>query len=51
MTYLYDLDRYDSVIVFSDSPETVFEAVRDLKRGLEEKQCGKLRFFYSRRHV
>lgn len=51
VTYLYDLDRYDSVIVFSDSPETVFEAVRDLKRGLEEKQCGKLRFFYSRRHV
>lgn len=51
VTYLYDLDHYDTVIVFSDAPKVVPEAVNDLQRGLEEKHCSKVHFFYSGQHV
>lgn len=51
ITYLYDLSCYDTVIVFTDSPEFISEAINDIRRGLEEKHCSKVYFFYNGQHV
>lgn len=51
ITYLYNLAHYDTVIVYSDSPNVVPEAVLDLQRGLKERHCSKVHFFYSGNHV
>ena len=50
-TYLYDLESYDMVIVFTDAKVPAPEALNDLKRSLEEKRCRKVLFFCGNDHV
>lgn len=51
ISYLYDLDSYDAVIVFSDAPRVIPEAVEELQKGLEENHCRRIQFFFGGRHV
>ena len=51
ITYLYDLDTYDKVIVFTDAQEASPKAIRDLTQGLLEKQCGRIWFVIGDKHV
>ena len=51
VTYLYDLERYDRVIVFTDAAGTVPEAAAQLRRGLEAQQCGEICFCCGGSHV
>lgn len=50
-TYLYDLESYDTAIIFTDAKKVIPEAVKDLTRSLEEKQCRNVLFFYGSNHV
>lgn len=50
-TYLYDLESYDTAIVFTDAKAPAQEAVNDLKRSLEERRCRKVLFFCGSDHV
>ena len=50
-TYLYDLESYDTVIIFTDAKDIIPEAVNDLARSLEEKQCRNVLFFYGSNYV
>lgn len=51
ITYLYDLAAYDRVFVFTDAPAVIPEAVLDLQRGLKERHCPNVHFFYSGQYV
>lgn len=51
ITYLYDLEGYDAVIVFTDAPRVIPEAVAELQKGLEEHHCRKIQFFFGDHHV
>ena len=46
VSYLYNIEAYDTVIVFSDAPVTSMTAAAELQRGLEEKHCSRVQFFY-----
>ena len=46
-----DLAAYDRVFVFTDAPAVIPEAVLDLQRGLKERHCPNVHFFYSGQHV
>lgn len=51
ITYLYDLEAYDTVIVFTDAQEVLPEAIHELTQGLREKQCRRVLFFCGDNHV
>lgn len=51
ITYLYDLDSYDTVIVFTDAHDTAPEAIRELTQGLLEKQCDRIYMFCGGKYV
>lgn len=50
-TYLYDLENYDTAIIFTDAKDIIPEAVKDLTMSLEEKQCRNALFFYGSNYV
>lgn len=50
-TYLYDLESYDTVIIFTDAKDIIPEAVKDLTRSLGKKQCRNVLLFYGSMHV
>lgn len=51
VTYLYDIESYDLVIVFSDAEQVVPEAIESLQQSLVIKGCSKVLFFYGSNHV
>ncbi len=51
VTYLYDIEAYDLVIIFTDSQEIIPEAIEDLVQGLGEKHCHRALFFYGGNYV
>ena len=51
VAYLYDLESYDTVIIFTDAKVPAPEAVYDLKRSLKERRCCKVLFFCGNDHV
>ena len=50
-TYLYDLDTYDTVIVFTDADKIIPEAIEELQRGLSNWNCTKVVVYYGASYV
>ena len=50
-TYLYDLDTYDNVIVFTDADKIIPEVIEELQRGLSNWNCTKVVVYYGASYV